>query len=99
MQIEYRDFEIYVVNKIYVPWKAKKAVISCFLTFIVYFPSTYTRPARLRSLEEQLSALSILLYKSPVFFIAFIYYICKIYFSNDKFLFWAWSLKKLSGYW
>lgn len=27
------------VNKIYVPWKAKKAVISCFLTFIVYFTS------------------------------------------------------------
>lgn len=91
MQIENHGF--YPANKIYVPWKAKKAVISCFLTFIVYFPSVHTSPARLRTqmhiLEEQLSALSILFYKSPVFFIAFIYYICKIYLSNDKFLFWA----------
>jgi len=58
------------------------------------FPFSRRKPsAPAHSLEEQLSALSILFHKSPVFFIAFIYYICKIYLSNDKFLLWAWSLK------
>lgn len=60
----------------------------CLFPFRTHKAST---PAH--SLEGQLSALSILFYKSPVLFIAFIYCICKIYFSNDKFLFWAWSLK------
>lgn len=69
--------------------------LHCLFPFGTHKPSA---PAR--SPEEQLSALSILFYKSPVFFIAFIYYICKIYLSSDKFLFWAWSLEEylLSGY-
>lgn len=40
-------------------------------------------------MERWLSALSTLFYKSSVFFIAFIYYLCKIYLSNDKSLFGA----------
>lgn len=60
----------------------------------LFFLSTHKPSAHAHSLEEQLSALSILFYKSPVFFIAHIYYICKIYLSSDKFLFWAWSLKE-----
>lgn len=52
-------------------------------------------------MERELSALSTLSYKRSVFFIAFIYYICKIYLSNDKSLFWALSLREspLAGYW
>lgn len=43
-------------------------------------------------MERELSALSALFYKSSAFFIAFIYYICNIYLSNDKSLFGAQSL-------
>lgn len=33
---------LHPANKIYVPWKAKKAAISCFLTFIVSFSLLHT---------------------------------------------------------
>lgn len=60
-------------------------------TFIVCSPTAHRSPARLRTRmhipEEQLYALSVLFYKSSVFFIAFICYIGKMYLSNDKFLF------------
>lgn len=48
-EMETMAFEdLHLANQIYVPWKAKKAVISCFLTFIVFFFGTYRRPSRLK---------------------------------------------------
>lgn len=43
MEVETTAFEyLHPANKIYVPWKAKKAAISCFLTFIVSFSLVHT---------------------------------------------------------
>lgn len=57
-------------------------------------PAAHHAPTCVLITERELSALSTLFYKSSVFFIAFIYYICKIYLSNDKSLFGAHRLGK-----
>lgn len=88
---------LHPANKIYVPWKAKKATISCLPTFIVSFLlAPHKQPGR-RQCSWPLRRGSFLLCqlwfrKSSAFFIAFIYYICKIYLSNDRSLFGAPSL-------
>lgn len=62
--------------------------LHCRFPFGIHQPPMRDRQCMLL-MERELSTLSTLFYKSSIFFIAFIYYVCKIYLSNDESLFGA----------
>lgn len=100
------DFKIYILQIKFSFPAIQKGCHFMLPNLHCLFPFGTHKPPRTRKRmshywERKLSALSPLFYKSSVFFIAFIYYICKIYLSNDKSLFGAQSLGEwaLAGDW